>query len=130
MKNMIKVLPELDVSNMDTYIKAFCEMMECARTTNDIPDSIEDYFHIDYMDRKMLMKNNIRFFNEVMRLMKNEVDEYVNSMLVCVEEKGIDTSKIHTLDDLLNCGYYGKDYESSRREFANCFVEDVDIDFD
>ena len=67
MKNMIKVLPELDVSNMDTYIKAFCEMMECARTTNDIPDSIEDYFHIDYMDRKMLMKNNIRFFNDFKR---------------------------------------------------------------
>ena len=59
MKNMIKVLPQLDYSNPDSYQKAFDEMIENARTLNYVPDSIETYMHIEYMDRKILMTNNI-----------------------------------------------------------------------
>ena len=31
---------------------------------------------------------------------------------------------VKTLDDFLNCGYYGDDYETSRHEFINVLSED------
>ena len=117
------ILPRLTV---DTSIEQFKECFErrwdLSFVIDYIPDSIETLQSIDDMDVKILMLNNPRFYDAVIQL----CDDYIRNVLIPTlkrDEEFDQMQWVETLDDLLNCGYYGDDYEESREEFASSFAE-------
>lgn len=120
--NTIYVLPEVDESNKNAN-KMYAHRCEVASMTDYRPLTVEEFMAIDYSDAKLLMILNVDFFNHCVKLCEKKIVAYVDFIKVCAADD-YDTENILCLDDLLNCGFYGDDYESSRCEFANNFVED------
>ena len=103
---------------------------ELAASLDYVPASLEELKRIDYMDCKVLMIRNQRFFEAAVALSGDIIPQIIDVAKEIVAEDEIEEfedvslDNVFTLEDLLNSGYYGDDYESNRREFANVFVED------
>ena len=108
---MIKLLPLFDGS-----LDSFRNRINAAKTSTYTPDCAKTIFSIDFMDLNLLMEYNQKFFDACMDLLKSEVEQYILSLNLC---------DISSLDDLLNCGFFGEDYESSRSEFISAFLENL-----
>lgn len=134
---MIHILPELPCPSevgVDEFEKCFMRNRELAATITFIPDSIKTLRKIDYLEVKMLMRQNDGFFSAVEKLCSNMIKDLIkyekkNAAKMFkngeIEESEYrEIQSIATLDDLLNSGCYGDDYEDSRWEFTNVFVED------
>ena len=78
-----------------------------------------------YTDRKYLMKNDMEYYNAMLEVLKDEIRKFVEDTIDYIgyldEDYGCEN--LETLDDLLNCGFYGNDYENSRKEFINRFAK-------
>lgn len=126
-KKMITVLPQLNYDAPNPH-KRFDMMLEAAKVCDYRPKSVAEYMAIEYIERKLLMECNQDFFNHCITLCAELVSDYINSVVEFIADEysdEYDVTEIRSLDDLLRCGYYGDDYESSREEFAGNFVEDV-----
>lgn len=90
------------------------------------PASLEELKRIDYMDLKIIMEQNKRFYNAAVSLGTDAI-----ACMIRTAKKRAAKGKaecgpldhVQTLEDLLNSGYYGEDYDSSRTEFITCFAE-------
>ena len=121
----IRLLPQFDSLlpfDNDKFYEVFRERLRIAATLDYVPDSLETLRTIEYADVKLLMSHNIPFFNAAMSVCGELVSKAIEFYKSCDDEG--ETDGVETLDDLLDCGYFGPDYESARSEFANCFVED------
>ena len=131
----IHILPELtaDMSH-EEFDAQYWANRELAATIDYIPDSLETLRAIHYTEIKMLMSENENFFNAAVDLCGDLIEDLIRVekkvAAEMFEDGEIDEEKhealqaVVTLDDLLNCGHYGDDYECSRDEFISVFVED------
>ena len=131
----IHILPELtaDMSH-EEFNARYWANRELAATIDYIPDSLETLRKIDYTEMKMLMDENENFFNATVELCGDLIEDQIrvekkvatemfeNGEINEEDYKAIQA--VVTLDDLLNCGCYGDDYDDSRDEFVTVFVED------
>ena len=101
------------------FRKAFEEKLLIAASLDYIPDSLETLKAIDYIDLKLLMKYNKKFYAAAVELCGDIIQQMIKDALKPSRRKSV-----KTLDDFLNCGYYGDDYETSRHEFINVLSED------
>ena len=108
---MIKLLPLFNGS-----LDSFLNRINAAKTSTYTPNCAKTIFSIDFMDLKLLMEYNQKFFDASMDLLKSEIEQFILSINLC---------DISSLDDLLNCGFFGEDYESSRSEFISAFLENL-----
>ena len=134
MKKTIYVLPKLsaDMTGKEFHDQ-FMANWELAATIDYVPDSIETLRAIEYSQIKVLMCQNEKFFNAVVGLcadMIADVIEFHKEYAVeQYEDKEINESEyeaiqaVSTLDDLLNSGCLGSDYEDSKDEFVSEFME-------
>ena len=133
--NTIHLLPEFtkDMSYEERDAR-FMENWELAATVDFIPDSLETLRAIDYTELRMLMNQNEDFFNAAVNICADMIDDliYVEKEVAreMYDEGEVDETylktiqEVVTLDDLLNCGHYCDDFESSKGEFINILVED------
>ena len=120
---VIHVLPELpDTESIEDFKKAFNARWGLAKTTDYTPDSIQTVQAIDYMDVKILMLQNMNFYNAVISLCSDIVEEMIAFTKQMTRSKKVQKAK--TLDEILKSGYYGPTYEIARHEFSTLFVED------
>lgn len=130
----IYILPQIPHGlSCEEFEDRFMANWEMAATIDYIPDSLKTLRAIDYTQLKTLMNQNDNFFNAAVELcgdlintlIKNEI-EFAKEMY---EEDEIDEDDLKviqgvaTLDDLLNCGYFCDNYESSKGEFINYLLE-------
>ena len=119
--NTIHVLPVID-PNTSNFVKAFMENIKVAATLDYSPDSLETLKSIDYSDRKLLMAYNKNFYATAIKLCDGIIDTMIRDIKRHSRRKCL--KGVSNLEDLLNCGYYFDDYESSRREFVTVLCED------
>lgn len=125
----IYLLPNLDYcafldddTDTESNIQVLRERYRLAATLDYIPDSLETLRAIEYSDLKLLMTFNRPFFDAAMDVCGSLVSKAIEFYKDC-DDEGL-AMEVSTLDELLNCGYFGPEYESARHEFANCFIED------
>ena len=146
MNNVIYVLPQfeddglLDTASVCEFVKHEKVRREIAKTIQYIPDTLETLKAIDYSDKRCLMQVNESFRAAALALCPNEI----NSLIELSKKVAIDlladgeidwaecvrVQKAETIDELLDSGYFGDDYESSLYEFLNVLVEDYLVDED
>ena len=111
---------------------AFEKRIEAAKASTLRLTNAKQILDIEYTDLKLLLKYNIEFFNHCMKVADKAVAEFIRTYKEMYsnpedeeEEAYYEMLKsVETLDDLLySCDYFGTDYESRRKEFANTFVE-------
>ena len=120
---IIHLLPISDPEiNLKNSREAFTESLRIAPTLDYIPDSLETLQAIDYIDFKLMMKLNFKFYNAAIALCGEIIERMIDDAKSLSRKKSV--KKATCLDDLLNSGYYSTDYEESRREFINVLAED------
>ena len=117
----IHLLPISDPKTTD-FAKAFRESQTIAPTLDYIPDSLETLKAIDYMDLKLMLKLNDRFYQTAVELCSDIITRVIADAKSISHKRRVKAAK--TLEDLLTSGYYSKDYETSRSEFVNVLAED------
>ena len=135
MKKTIYVLPQKpEHPTCEEFANWFESNWELAATIDYIPDSLKTLKAIDYTQLKILMNQNVRFFNAAIELcavmIKDllRVERAVATELL--EEGEIEKDdyeiiqNVNTLDELLNSGYYCDDYEDAKGEFITVLLED------
>jgi len=133
--NTIHLLPELTREmSLEERDAQFMENWEMAATIDFIPDSLETLRAIDYTEMKMLLCQNDNFFDATVELCGDLIEEQIRIEKEVATEMFADgeideedyeaIQAVVTLDDLLNCGCYGDDYDDSRDEFVTVFMED------
>ena len=134
MKKTIYVLPKLsaDMTGKEFHDQ-FMANWELAATIDYVPDSVKTLRAIEYSQIKTLMSQNEKFFNAVVELCAEMITDSIKYhkeyAAELYEENEIDESEyeaiqtVSTLDDLLNSGCLGSDYEDSKDEFVSEFVE-------
>lgn len=87
---------------------------------------------IEYTDLKLLLTYNPEFFEHCMKVADKVVAQFIRAYKEMYADSECEEDEVYydmlknveTLDDLLySCDYFGTDYESRRKEFANTFVE-------
>jgi len=87
---------------------------------------------IEYTDLKLLLTYNPKFFEHCMKVADKVVAQFIRAYKEMYADSEYEEDEVYyemlkdveTLDDLLySCDYFGTDYESRRKEFANTFVE-------
>ena len=115
-------------------LNSFEKRIEAAKASTLRLTNAKQILDIDYTDLKLLLKYNIEFFNHCMKVADKAVAEFIRTCKdiyaypECEEEKECYEmlKDVETLDDLLySCDFFGTDYESRRKEFANTFVESL-----
>ena len=113
----IHVLPELKAH---IPFEEFEKHLELAATIDYVPDSIKTLQSIDYYDLKYMMEYNDNFFDTVVEMCSETIEEMIAD---AKEDSGVRrVQKAVTLEDLLKSGYYGEDYDVARDEFIYCFL--------
>jgi len=84
-----------------------------------IPETKEEILTIDYFNLKALMYNNIPFFNAAIALLDEEVANLVKN----IRRWNKKLKKVQNMEDLLNSGYLGDNYENARCEFVTILLE-------
>lgn len=113
----IHILPELKRGFSD---EDFDKHLELAATIDYVPDSIKTLQRIDFYDLKYMMEYNENFFDAVVEMCSEVIDE-----MIADAKKNSRTRKAKkavTLEDLLCSGYYGEDYDVARDEFIYFFL--------
>lgn len=124
----IYLLPRFEDTNRDmaAHFKHFQNNWEIAPTLDYRPNSMEELKRIDYSDFKVVMSQNENFFNATVALCGDIIEDVID---LCkkvedeAEHEAVLLDHVETLDDLLNSGYLGVDYQSSRREFVSLFFD-------
>lgn len=121
-----KLLPSpYEAVMMDNFFEEFERCVERASTLDYIPESIEELKAMDCMDFRIMLSQNDYFFNAAITLCADLVIQMIEDMKSFAAKDNDDSlNNVDTLDDFLNCNYFGLDYDSSRREFATVFAED------
>ena len=123
----IFLLPQFPAdAPIEEFRDFFMKNWELAATLDYAPASLEELKRIDYMDLKIVMEQNKRFYNAAVSLGTDAI-----ACMIRTAKKRAAKGKaecgpldhVQTLEDLLNSGYYGEDYDSSRTEFITCFAE-------
>ena len=113
---------------------AFEKRIEAAKNSTLRLTNAKQILDIDYTDLKLLLKYNIEFFNHCMKVADKAVAEFIRTYKDIYANPEFDEEQecyemlkdVETLDDLLySCDFFGTDYESRRKEFANTFVENL-----
>ena len=113
---------------------AFEKRIEAAKASTLRLTNAKQILDIDYTDLKLLLKYNIEFFNHCMKVADKAVSEIIRSYKDIYANPEYEEEKeyyemlkdVETLDDLLySCDFFGTDYESRRKAFANTFVESL-----
>lgn len=87
---------------------------------------------IEYTDLKLLLTYNPEFFEHCMKVANKVVAQIIRAYKEMYADSEYEEDEVYyemlkdveTLDDLLySCDYFGTDYDSRRKEFANTFVE-------
>ena len=112
----IYILPKLERGFSD---EDFDRHLELAETIDYVPDSIKTLQRIDFYDLKYLMEYNDNFFNSVVEMCSETIDEMIADAKK--ESRARKVQKAVTLEDLLKSGYYDKDYDIARDEFIYSF---------
>lgn len=113
----IHVLPEL---KGHIPFEEFEKHLELAATIDYVPDSIKTLQSIDYYDLKYMMEYNDNFFDTVVEMCSETIEEMIAD---AKEDSGVRrVQKAVTLEDLLKSGYYDEDYDVARDEFIYCFL--------
>ncbi len=119
----MKTIHLLPISDPKLPLKDYGKAMKVsqiiAATMDYIPDSLETLQAIDYIDFKIMMKYNDRFFAATVKLCEEIIQRMIRDAIKPSRRKSI-----KTLDDFLNSGYYAENYEASRQEFINVLAED------
>lgn len=135
MKKTIYVLPQKpEHPTCKEYADWFEANWELAATIDYIPDSLKTLRAIDYTQLKMLMNQNLRFFDAAIKLCSKMVKDLIRVEKAVAtelfEEGEIEKDdyeiiqNVNTLDELLNSGYYCDDYEDAKGEFITALLED------
>ena len=123
----IFLLPQFPAdAPVEEFRDFFMKNWELAATLDYVPTSLEELKRIDYIDLKIVMEQNERFYNAAVSLGTDAIASLIGIAKKLVAEDEIECSPldhVQTLEDLLNSGYYGEDYDSSRTEFITCFAE-------
>lgn len=89
-----------------------------------IPSTREEILNMDYMVLKILMKYNMTFYNAAIILLDREIAKQIAEMRSWEDEEEL--RNVQNLEDLLrNTGYFGNDYEESRKEFVTMFLDSL-----
>lgn len=128
----IYLLPQFPCSNLlddsdllddiEKFAKVFKERRKKARTLDYTPDSIQTLLAIDYEDTRDMMLENMNFYNAVISLCSDIIEEMIAFTKRMTRSKRV--QKAASLDDILNSGYYGQTYQEARREFIGLFLSD------
>ena len=113
----IYILPKLEHGFSD---EDFDRHLELAETIDYVPDSIKTLQRIDFYDLKYLMEYNDNFFNSVVEMCSEAIDEMIADAKMNSRSRKV--QKAVTLEDLLKSGYYGKDYDVACDEFIYFFL--------
>ena len=131
----IFVLPQIPIdASFEEHAKAYKANWELAKIIDFIPDSLKTLKSIEYSQLKVLMFQNEKFRNAAIALCPKEIrklierdqriarDDFEEGEL----EQGVYEKLLAgtTIDELIESGYYGKDYERALREILNVLVED------
>lgn len=114
-----------DVFEADTH-KCYQMIWEKAATLDYIPTTLDDLKKIAFRDVKILMKQNKRFSNAVMVLCNDFVVDMIEDAKEYYAEQGRECKclkNVHTMDGALKSGFYGKDYDSSKKFIISCILD-------
>ncbi len=120
----MKTIHLLPISDPKTtnFAKAFRDSQTIATSLEFIPETLETLKAIDYMDLKLLLKLNDKFYQAAIGLCQDIIIRMIEDVKSISRKKSV--KKAQTLEDLLNSGYYAPDYDTSRSEFINVLTED------
>lgn len=111
---------------------AFEKRIEAAKTSALRLTNAKQILDIEYTDLKLLLSYNPEFFDHCMKVADKVVAQIIRTYKEMYADSEYEKDEVYyemlkdveTLDDLLySCDYFGTDYESRRKEFANTFVE-------
>ena len=111
---------------------AFEKRIEAAKASTLRLTNAKQILDIEYTDLKLLLSYNPEFFDHCMKVADKVVTQIISSYKEMYADSEYEEDAeyyemlkdVKTLDDLLySCDYFGNDYESRRKEFANTFIE-------
>ncbi len=105
------------------------------KSTNDIyPKTLKELRKIDYYDLKKLMKYDDDFFHAVVKICDEMIEDFLRIQKEIAAESFNDgdiskeeyeaVQAVVTIDDFLNCSFYGDNYEDARWECGMVLTED------
>ena len=122
----IYLLPQYDSNATKEEIQEFFQKKwEYAATLDYVPTSFEELTRIAFRDLKILMKRNDNFYNAVIALSSELVDDIIEDAKDYMEHDRKDCTflkNVHSLEDFLNSGFYGN-YDDSRKYFISVFLD-------
>ena len=113
---------------------AFEKRIEAAKASTLRLTNAKQILDIEYTDLKLLLSYNPEFFDHCMKVADKVVAQIISSYKEMYADSEYEEDEVYyemlknveTLDDLLySCDFFGTDYESRRKEFANTFVESL-----
>lgn len=111
---------------------AFEKRIEAAKASTLRLTDAKQILDIEHTDLKLLLSYNPEFFDHCMKVADKVVAQIISSYKEMYADSEYEEDAeyyemlkdVKTLDDLLySCDYFGNDYESRRKEFANIFIE-------
>ena len=126
-QEIIHILPQYDPeASIEGHYEFFMKNWELAATLDYVPATLEELKRIDFMDCKVVMGQNPRFYDAAIALSGDIIAHMIDVAKKLVAEGEIECEPlddVQTLEDLLHTSYFGDDYESSRDEFVSTFVD-------
>ena len=127
----IHILPQCDRNaSIQEFHANYMKNWELAKTLDYVPTSLEELKRIDYMDYKVVMNQNNRFFIAVVALCGDYVSHMIEAAKELVRTGEVECEsldEVQTLNDLLNSNFFGEDHDndndSNRGEFINWLAD-------